>query len=253
MQRTKSNALWKQLTADQLKMLDQWLFEEKLSLPDAHERAKTRFRFEGSASSLKRYRTRRRRERTEEEFKELKEEMAGVSQAPVETTALQSASMKLLGKFLFEQLRKSPESVKELTAALGLMVQHDRNEVRRDWLKFAKEKFQFDAVEHALKALPQLKELEEARKDPDLADYEENAMINKIRREAFGVVYEAFPESAKEEEEMLAARRERQAQKQREAEARKNRERILEPEPPLPSSPHYPAYLEWKAKNEGTE
>ena len=128
----------------------------------------------------------------------------------------------------------------------------EEHRIRREWLKFAQEKFQFDTMEQARKALPALRELEEARKDPELKDYEENAMINRVRREMFGVVWEAYPESAKEEEEMLAARRARQEQKQREAEAQKNRERIKEPQPPLPSSPHYPAYLEWKQKKEGT-
>jgi hypothetical protein len=197
------------------------------------------------------------------------EEVAeGMKEAAADVKALQQATLKMAGVYAYQRLLEAPEEVEKWGPALKLMVENDHNEtlreghkarrelreedqkIRREAIGFAKEKFQFDAVEHALKALPQLKELEEARKDPDLADYEENAMINKIRREAFGVVYEAFPESAKEEEEMLAARRERQAQKQREAEARKNRERILEPKPPPPSSPHYPAYLEWKAKED---
>jgi len=118
---------------------------------------------------------------------------------------------------------------------------------RREAMALTKEKFEFDMVEQALKALPELMELAQARKDPATKEYEANAFLNAARRKLFGVVWEVRPESAQEEAEMLAARKAREARKQREAEWAQ-RERLKGHEGPTPSSPYYAEYLEWKKK-----
>ena len=259
MKKVRANALWNELSDEQRETLDKWLFGERLGYAVAWQRAQKELGFKGSKTSLHRYFARREKERVLTEFTELRDGVAAIRSAPEDATSLRAAAMKVLGQFLLQQVRRAPDKVKEWAPVADLMVRNEYNEIvreakarehqmRRDAMAFAKEKFQFDMIEHAVKALPQLRELEEARKDPDLKEYEENAMVNRLRREMFGVVWEAFPESAKEEEEMLAARRERQAQKQREEEARGKRERITEPETPTPSSPCYAAYMEWKAK-----
>ena len=95
----------------------------------------------------------------------------------------------------------------------NMMVQNDRNEafreikveehkIRREALAFAKEKFECDIVEKALKALPQLRELEEARKDPRIKRYEENARWNRVRRALLGADAKMRPESEEEEARM---------------------------------------------------
>lgn len=268
MKKVRSNALWTQLTPEQRNCLDKWLFEEEQSYEQVWQKAQAQFKYKGSKSSITRYHNRRRKEQIIEEFKDLRDEVAAVNGAPADPAAAHAASMKLLETFLFQQLRKSPDKVKEWAAVASLIVQNDYNEtmreehklrremktedqkLKREAMAFAKEKFQFDTIEMAMKLLPELRELEQARKDPDLKRYESNAMLNRMRRRVFGVVWEVRPESAKEEEEMLAARRERVAQKKREEEERKNRERITQPETPTPSSPYYQEYLEWKARKE---
>ena len=177
--------------------------------------------------------------------------------------------MKLLNRYLFQVLSEGPEKVKEWAPVASLMLQNDHNDVlrevkdkeeklrrelkaedhkiRREAMEFAKTKFQFDVTEQAMKALPELLELAQARKDPDTKRYEANAFLNMARRKVAGVVWEVKPESAQEEAEMLAARKAREERKQRQIEW-EQREKITGHEPPTPSSPYYQEYLEWKAK-----
>jgi hypothetical protein len=165
--------------------------------------------------------------------------------------------MKLLAAFLFRQLRDAPEKVKEWGAVAGLIVQNDHNEtireskaeehkIRRQWLKFTKEKFQFDTMEEALKALPDLIQLNEARKDPHTKRYEENAYWNRMRRRMFGPGIEIHPESAEEEAAIIAAKKERDERRAREAQI--EREKINDAQPPPPMSQYYQEYIEKQAE-----
>jgi hypothetical protein len=262
MHKVKSNALWNELSPEQLEILDKWLFEEKLSYAEILPRAQSELGFRGSVGSLYRYYGRRKQEKKVEEIEELKQYVADMSGAGSDVGALRTANMKMLGAFLFQMLSEAPEKVKEWAPVASLMVQNDHNEalrevkaeehkIRREMMQFAKEKFQFDVTEHSLQALPELLELAQARKDPDAKRYESNAFLNAARRKIAGVVWEVRPESAQEEAEMLAARKAREARKQREAEWAR-REKITGHETPTPSSPYYQEYLEWKAKKEGS-
>ena len=60
-----------------------------------------------------------------------------------------------------------------------------------------------------MKALPELLQLREAKKDPNLSRYEQNAHWNRVRRAMLGLGVDVFPENAQEEAEMLAARKKR--------------------------------------------
>jgi hypothetical protein len=276
MQKVKSNARWTALSSENLQTLDKWLFDENLSYAAIFPRAQTELGYKGHISSLKRYFLRRRKERVTEEFKDLRNELAAISDAPANADSFRQASMKLMGTFLFQQLRRSPENVKEWAAVAKLMVQNDYNEllretkeeefnlrrelkakdyeirrelkaedrqVRRESLDFLREKFQFDIIENAVKALPALMELCEARKDPNLNRYAHNARWNKARRAMFGPNSQVLPETAEEEAEMLAARKER-------GEKGLEENRIIEVQPPTPLSPYYKEYMEEKAKRE---
>ena len=221
---------------------------------------------------MRNYYVRRRKERvTLQEFKELRDELADINGAPGDVAALRTASMKLLGRFLFKLAQQSPGKIKEWAPVAQLLLQNDYNDVlrelkdkeeklrrelkaedhkiRREALEFAKTKFQFDVTEQAMKALPELQELAQARKDPDTKRYESNAFLNRARRVVAGVVWEVRPESAQEEAEMLAARKAREERKQRRLEW-EQREKITGHEPPTPSSPYYAEYLAEKAKRE---
>jgi Protein of unknown function (DUF3486) len=269
MNKVRSNALWNELSPEQLERLDKWLFEENLSYTKILPKAQSELGFKGSESSLKRYYYRRKQEKKVEEIAETAEYVAAMSGAGSDVGSLRTANMKLLGTYLFQALSEGPERLKELTPTINLMLQNDHNEalrelrdkeeklrrelkaedhkIRREMMEFAKTKFQFDVTEQAMKALPELQELAQARKDPDTKRYEANAFLNMARRRVAGVVWEVKPESAQEEAEMLAARKAREERKQRRLEW-EQREKITGHEPPTPSSPYYAEYLAWKEK-----
>ena len=260
MEKVKSNASWNQLSPEQQQSLDKWLFEDKLSYAEIFPKAQSELGFTGSISSLKRYYLRRKEEKQVAELEELKQYVAELSGAGSDVGALRTANMKLLNSYLLQLLSEGPEKLKELTPTINLMLQNDHNDalrevkaeehkLRREMMEFAKKKFEFDMTEQAMKALPELQELAQARKDPDTKRHESNAFLNRARRKSAGVVWEVKPESAQEEAEMLAARKAREERKQRRIEW-EQREKITGHEPPTPSSPYYAEYLEWKARKE---
>jgi hypothetical protein len=268
MNKTGKNAHWNELTIEQL---DRWLFEDKMSYAASWERARAELGFKGSVSSVRRYCTRRRAER--QKFRELQNDVAKVNAEAADLVALRTASMKLAGAHLFEQLRTAPEKVKEWAPVAQLMVSNDYNEalrelkgeenrirkelraeehrIRREALALAKQRFEFKTIERALTVLPELNQLAEAKKDPHLKRYEENARWNRLRRGVFGPDSEVSPESEQEEAEMLAAQKEREARKA--AAERRERERIHGTHPPTPSSPYYKEYMEAMARKEAEE
>src|SRR5271156_6637257 len=210
MRKTKSDALWNELSAEQRKTLDQWVFEEKMSYAAAWSRARAEVGFKGSLASLKRYFARRQQERTLEHFEDLQEDLADINGAPGNAAALQDASNKLISLYLFRRLQAAPEKVEEWAPLANLMMKKDYNDVVRDanrvrqqTMELAREKFEADIIEKAMKALPQLKELAEAKKDPQTKRYEQNARWNRVRKLMFGPGLEVQPESAQEEAEML--------------------------------------------------
>ena len=110
---------------------------------------------------------------------------------------------------LVDDLRK-PEKITSPGGRVSIAATRDEaGHADAFWsLEFTKEKFQVDMVEQALMALPELLELARARRDPEPKAYEENVLLNRIRRKMFGVVWEVRPETA-EEEAAMAARKAR--------------------------------------------
>jgi hypothetical protein len=257
MHKVKANALWNELSVEQRATLDKWLFEEKLGYAVAWPRAQQELGFKGSIASLYRYYRRRQKERIVTEFRDLRDDVVAVSQAPGDAAALRAASMKVLGQFLFRRARECPDKVKEWAPVADLMVRNDYNEIVREAkarehqirekaMAFAKEKFEFDTTEQALKALPELLELNEAKKDPLATRYEENIRWNRAQRVVFGPMSLIHPESAEEEQAMIAANQEREERERRLAVLKE--QEIINAQPPPPMSQYYQESLQLKAK-----
>jgi hypothetical protein len=185
MRKTRSNALWNQLSAEQRETLDGWLFEEKLGYVKALVRAKAELGFQGKLSSLKRYYERRQKERTVMEFVDLRKQAVDILGALGDASAYRTAAMKLLTGYLLQQVRTAPGEVDKWGAVAQLIVNNDHNEamrelkgdehqIRRDTLDFARERFQFDMIERAVRALPELQKLAAAMNDADPKRYSDN-------------------------------------------------------------------------------
>ena len=197
MKKVRSDALWNKLSAESRDVLDQWLFEDNLRYDDILSRAKSRLGFEGSLGSLKRYRYRREQERVLTDMDELGKDAEKVARAKGNAGTFRAANMNVFNGYLFRALRACPDELEKLRPLLGLMVQNDRNdtlreikneefEIRREAMAFAREKFEFDAMEKALRALPQLRELAEARKDPKTKQADQKERFRQLRRMMFG-------------------------------------------------------------------
>ncbi len=258
MKKVRSNARWNGLSKAQREMLEKWLFEDGLKYEEAWRRAQAELGFQGSVSSLKRFYVRRSQERVLEKLVETQEEAEAIVAAPATAGLFRSAAMKLVGQLFLRQVRDTPGEVKEWSALAKLMLwqedlelrrqlKQEENEMRRENLAFAKERFHFNVVRRAEKVLPQLQELAEARKDPKLREYEEGKRLNAIIRNLFGSqMPKSHPESAEEEAAMEKAARGEKAEEEagqaerarqhslaraQQAEALRRQEELLEEEP----------------------
>jgi hypothetical protein len=185
MNKVRSDALWNELSAEQLETLDKWLFEEKLGYRETLSKAQKELGFKGSYSSLVRYYQRRSQERELERLLELNEDAEAVGNTPGDVKKLRVATMKMVAARAFQQVREAPEDADKWDSVVRMMVEYDRNEtlreehevrrklkaeeeklrrelkaedhkIRREAMEFAKEKFQMNMIEQALKAMPEL-------------------------------------------------------------------------------------------------
>lgn len=235
MKKVRSDARWNGLPREQQKTLEGWLFEDKLNYEEAWRRAQAELGFKGSVSSLKRFYARRRQERLLESLAEAQEEAQGMVDAPASAGLFRNAAMKMVGLLFLQQVRDAPQGAREWAGLAKLMLWHEdielrrqlkteENAIRRENLAFAKERFHFNVVRQAEKALPQLQELAEARKDPKLKEYEEAKKMNAIILRIFGSKVpksDLQPENAEEE----AAREEEERRKKAGEDAQAHRVR----------------------------
>jgi hypothetical protein len=242
MPKVKSSAKWNGLSPQQRSTLEEWLFEEKLSYTKATERARAELGFKGSRSSLRRYYERRAGERMLERFAESEKLMASVNGAPVEVAGLRSAGMKVAAQVFFRLVTERPEELKAWLPLAKLLAQCERNDswravkdeengIRRAALEFARVRFQYDTMEEAMKALPELKALKAARARAEMTVYEKNQRRNDVWRTIFGeAIPGLLPENEEEEAhpEIIERNYQEARRRQNEEWAREQRERQRE-------------------------
>ena len=210
LRKQRADAKWNLLTDEQRERLEEWLFEERISFDAALDRAQQQLGFQGSVSSIRRFYEHVAGERSFRNLVVSQEQVEQLGNAPVSTASLRAAGMKVVGQLFLSAVMQSPERVKEWSGMARLLLQsesneikyrlkQEENEIRRKELEFEREKFHFDVMERAQKALPELQELEEA----NLPRYEKNRRMNALRRSVFGArIPEPLPESEAEEQEM---------------------------------------------------
>ncbi len=210
MKKQRADAKWNELTDAQRETLEQWLFEERITYQVAWERAQQELGFTGSVSSLRRFYEHMSRERTLRSLGVSEESAEEIDNASVGTATLRAAGMKLVAQLFLNGVMQSPEQMKHWCPLARLLLQSESNEIkyrlkqeenelRRQELEFAREKFQYDMMAQAQKALPELQALAEA----NLTQYEKNKRRNDLRRRMFGPnIPEILPENEAEEEAM---------------------------------------------------
>src|SRR5271165_618503 len=211
MNKTKSNAKWNQLTTDQQATLEDWLFEDDLSYDDALARAHQELGFTGSRASLCRFYKHKQEERRMQGFVDAAAKAQAVEGADVSVETLRGAGIKVAAQVFFDRVLHAPDDTDRWLPLAKMLTQEKKNEawerckereheLRLDTLAFAREKFEYNLVERALRSLPELQELAQARKDPQTRKFEENKRINNLRKRMFGNdIPELLPESESEE------------------------------------------------------
>jgi hypothetical protein len=214
MKKVGPNAKWNTLSAKQQQMLEEWLFEEKLSYEAALEKAQKELGFKGSLSSLKRFYARTSEERMLKNLVQSQEQVNRIRDTPGSAEELRAAGMKVVAQLFLRQVVQAPEQVKEWSRLAKLLLQSESNEIRfrlkreenelrHKALEFAREKFHYDILEQGKKVLPQLQELWEA----GLTEYEQNKRTNDLRRRMWPDIKnlpDLLPESEEQEKEMAA-------------------------------------------------
>jgi hypothetical protein len=242
MKKVRANAAWNGLSREKRATLEQWLFEERLSYNAALERASTELGFTGSRTSLRRFYERAKSERLLSGLTETGEVARTVEKSDVSVDRLRNAGLKLAAEMFLRQVAGSPENTKEWAPLAKLLLQAEKNDswrkikeeengIRQRTLDFARVKYQYNTMAHALKALPQLKEIERANMDPEVREFEDNKHINNLRRGMFGdAIPDLLPETPEERDhpEILRAREQAAYEKQMGIFAREQEERMRE-------------------------
>ncbi len=181
---------------EQRATLERWLFEENLGFKKALPRARSELGFAGSMSSLQRFYHRTAETRM---WRELAGERIGLD---VATT--RQAGMEVVGRIFLKQVTENPDGVKEWGPLAKLLLPREDNELRRELfggefelrragLALARERYEFNAAEAALKQLAKSPELEAE----DLA--QERAQVLEVKKRLFEKVLPA-PEAAEAKE-----------------------------------------------------
>jgi len=218
MKKPRPDAAWAKLTPQQIETLKHWLFTDQLSYAKAHLRAKEELGYKGSVSSVARFYYRVCHETRMEELMETEASAAEFAEVPVDMEAMRISTMRLLLAMWQRQMVTEPEKAREWAwvARLSLKiedlairreairVQEERNRLKVAALNQQQFQWQYDQIENALKILPELKELERARKaEEGITDYAEHKRLNHIKRRLFGVHAgpNTYPENEEEEAE----------------------------------------------------
>jgi hypothetical protein len=249
MAKVKSHAKWNGLSKKQRNTLEEWLFEEKMGYTKAWERAKKELGFTGSLSSLRRYYSRTEGERMLAGFEESARMMASVNNAPADAESLRNSGMKVAAQVFFRLVRERPDELKAWLPLARLLAQCEKNdswravkdeenEIRKAALQFARVRFQYDAIDAGMKSLPKLIALKQARDRAEMTIYDDNKMINDLRRRLFGDgLHDMLPENEEEEAnpEIIKRRCEEGQRRRQEQFAREHRERMREQAKPAPN------------------
>ena len=220
MKKTRKDAKWAGLSPEARNKLEKWLFEECMGFEEALKEAQRQFNFQGSISSLKRFYQRASEARM---LTDAVNEAAGARPSLSEGEA-RTVAMKAVGNLLVRQITENPEDIKEWWVLAKLMLQSQENElrerlhreetelrerlhreksgIRREHLELARERFQWNAVDDAEKALPEIQELVRKRQDPKARTFDFNKAMNAVRLKLFGRVPGPAPEDAEHEAEM---------------------------------------------------
>ena len=179
MHKLRSDSTWAALTPAQKEKLTSWLFDENLGYRAALERVRQEFGLTASKSSLASYYQFLARERLREDLCEAQSIATEALAAEAKLADLRGAALKLVGKKLIDCALQRGVA-KELPTLTQLLLSSAQQELQREWLALARERFEFKASKAALKALPLVDEFNRDEEE------RETARVERIKHQLFG-------------------------------------------------------------------
>ena len=149
LRRIRSDSVWNGLAPDRRRLLDQWLFVERLSYKEVRLRAEKEWGVKGSITAVGRYYRRTLALRGMEDAVGWRNVAEEVQHANSDAASFRSASLRLLGQRFLQQAMENGD-VKELVVLGRLMDEAERRNQNWESLRLERERFEFNAAKAAL-------------------------------------------------------------------------------------------------------
>jgi hypothetical protein len=183
LRKLRDDALWNRLTPGQRERLEKWLFEENLGYAKTTARVKEEFGIETAITSVSRCYHRLAREREVADLLEAQLTANELNGLPVDTGSLRTAAIRLTSKAALKMVVEKPEEVKTLASITKLLLESERNELRRGRLEFAQRCFDYDATVASVDDLPKVRAYMQAIEDDNSLSNDEK--IRKVQAMLF--------------------------------------------------------------------
>jgi hypothetical protein len=157
MRKMRADSSWNRLKPEQFALLDDWLFEERLSYAKVLARAEKEFGLHASMSSIGRYYRMRAKQERIMELIEAQKAAWELNDLAVDRDELRTAVVKLVGKAALKQATEQPEQVEQLALLTKLLLKSEENDIRRARLKLAEKYFDYEKTAACQEELPQVR------------------------------------------------------------------------------------------------
>jgi hypothetical protein len=216
----RSDAVWNQLTAEQKEIVDGWLFEERLGYAEIVARVEKEFGLKSTISSLGMYYRRRATDRQCWEMVEARDISETVNGLAGPTDQIRQAAVNLAGKVALRTAIEQPEKLEALVALARVLLESEKNDLRRERLKQLDRQFEFQSTIAAQEDIPQFRAFLAALENDDRVKPEEKTL--RIKEFLFDWNQKEKERERKKQQEREALRhkmaREKEEREQREME-----------------------------------
>ena len=176
MRKLRNDSSWNRLTYEQRDTLESWLFDENLGYAKIVARAQKEFGLQFTIASLSRYYRRRARERQNVELDQAQRTADQLNALPVSVASLRQAAIKLAGTAILKLAAEKPGQPQLWVPLTNLLLESERNDIRRSRLKLAERYFHYEAIAASQKELPRVRSyLTTIWHDPDHTEDEKIA------------------------------------------------------------------------------
>jgi hypothetical protein len=184
MRKMRDDSTWNRLTPEQLGLLDDWLFKERLGYATALARAEKEFGLVASPSSMGRYYRRRARVRQAANVLTAQVTADELNSLPVKMDDIRKAISKVLGCAVLQMAGEQPENVEqlvEIASAFNVLLKSEENDIRRARLELAEKYFDLEKASAFQEELPQVRaQFMAISRDANLSDKEKKKRLQEL-------------------------------------------------------------------------